>query len=325
MTDLSEKERVVLDTIQQDIPLVHAPFRLIAERAGLERDEYLRTLQSLVDRNLIREISAIYNARALGYKSSLVALSSPEPDRTAAVISAHPGVSHNYYREHAFNIWFTLTIPEENDFHREILNLLKEENYTSYRLLPSLKTYKLGVNFRHSAAKKDAPSAPVEVQTVRGALDTPLIRELQKPFPLVENPWREIALTLDRSEESLMEGIRQLKQRGAIKRISAVIRHRKTGFASNGLACFRLPPERLDQAGHGAAQFSQVSHCYNRPTYPDWPYPLLAMTHGHSEQECRETIAAIAEEIAAEETLILFSTKEYKKERVRYFLEEVRD
>ena len=322
MIEMSEKEKIVLDTIQQDIPLVKYPFREIARRGDMESSEYLMILESLVKRNYIREISAIYNARALGYKSSLVALSSPEPDRTADVISTHHGVSHNYYREHHFNIWFTLTIPEKKDFHTEILNLLRDEPYTSYRLLPSLKTYKLGVNFRHSAKKTEAPLPQKEDQDVTGTVDRDLVRALQQPFPLAENPWKQIALTLDRSEESLMKGIETLKQTGAIKRISAVIRHRKTGFPFNGLACFRLPPEQLDQAGNRAAGFSQVSHCYNRPTYPDWPYPLLAMTHGHSEQECRETIAAIAREIGSEETLILFSTKEYKKERVRYFLLE---
>ena len=322
MTELSPLEKRVLDAIQRDIPLEERPFRSMAGTAGCDEETLIRTLDALMERDLIREISAIYNARGLGYGSTLVALSTAYPNPAAALISRHPGVSHNYYREHDFNIWFTLTLPVHRDFDNEIRGLLEGADYNSYRILPALRTFKLGVNFRYSGeqSKKQNNSSPQPASAV--PVDRELIRELQKPFPLVPRPWRQIASALKRDEKGLVAEIEELKQARVIRRISGIVRHRKTGFKANGMACFRLPPERIEEAGLKAASYSAVSHCYERPVYPDWPYPLFAMTHGRTEQECERIIAEIAREIGAGKPLILYSTKEYKKERVRYFLEE---
>lgn len=322
MTELNSLEKKVLDVIQQDIPLSEYPFRDMAGTAGTDENSFLNALQSLLERDVIRDISAIYNAKGLGYRSTLVALASEDPDRTAAAISRHPGVSHNYYREHEFNVWFTLTVPEDRDLDEVIQKMLEGEEYIKYRILPSVRTFKIGVNFRFSGEKKkkseNTYSSKVGIRTI----DEDLIRELQKPFPLVSRPWSLIAERLGRSEESLLGEISELKKARIIKRISGVVRHRKTGYGANGMACFQLPKERIEEAGMKAAQYNAVSHCYERPVYPDWPYSLFAMTHGESEEECEAVINEIASEIGAEKTLVLYSTKEYKKERVKYFLEE---
>ncbi len=321
MTELTPLEKRVMDAVQLDIPLTEMPFRLMAATAGCDEEILILTLRSLIERDLIREVSAIYNARGLGYVSTLVAVSTDDPDTTAGVISGHPGVSHNYYREHDYNIWFTLTLPAALGIDDEVRKLLDGSDYRKYRLLPSLRTFKLGVNFRYSGKQDKKQNYDSPPQAAAVPVDRDLIRELQKPFPLLPRPWHRIALNLGRSEQQLFSEIERLKKAGVIKRISGIVRHRKTGYGANGMACFRLPPDGIEQAGLKAAAYSAVSHCYERPVYPDWPYPLFAMTHARTKQECDRIITEIAREIEAEETLILYSSKEYKKERVKYFLE----
>ncbi|MBN2736628.1 MAG: hypothetical protein JXR70_06575 [Spirochaetales bacterium] len=320
MIILSELEKSVLDEIQKDIPLVKRPFRKMAETAGTDESTFLNTTQSLLNKDIIRDISAIYNAAGLGYASTLVALATKYPDKTAEAINRHHGVSHNYYREHHFNLWFTLTIPCNQEFNTEILKILQDEEYEAYRILPSLKTYKIGVNFRFSGEKKlkSKNSYSTEIQSVN--LDKELIRILLSPFPLTPEPWSKIASTLCRTEQQLFNEIETLKKARVIKRISGVIRHRKTEYKANGMACFQVAENKIDQAGALAAQYNAVSHCYKRPVFPDWPYSLFAMTHGTSIKDCEHIADKIASEIGAEKTLLLFSTKEYKKERVKYLI-----
>ena len=320
MTELSNLDKHLLEEIQQDIPLVNQPYRLMGERIGISEDQVLSTIKNLIANGYIRDISAIYNAAGLGYKSTLVALSTLEPDRTAAEISLYPGVSHNYFREHDFNIWFTLTIPEDLSFEKVIDDILINAEYRNYRILPSIKTFKIGVNFRFSSDKKKKDKNTYSSAIKKMTIDQDLIRSLQKPFPLVPSPWSQIAHELGKTEDDMFREILLLKEAKVIKRISGVLRHRKAGFGANGMACFQLNEDQIDEAGKKAAEFNAVSHCYQRPVYPDWPYSLFAMTHGTSKDECEEVIKEIAGEIGAEKSLTLYSTKEYKKERVKYFL-----
>ncbi|MDA3808894.1 MAG: hypothetical protein PF518_01060 [Spirochaetaceae bacterium] len=320
MNELVEIEKLILDEIQKDIPLVSKPFLVMGNSLGLTEKNVLSTIQDLLDRGFIRDISAIYNARGLGYKSTLVALSSEEPDKTAAAINRHPGVSHNYYREHDFNIWFTLTIPEDKDFKRIIEGILKNESYNNFRVLPSLRTFKIGVNFRFSGEIKKKGINKYSSDVVQVDFDKNLIRSLQRSFPLVPSPWLEIARELEISENELLKEVEILKKSKVIKRISGVLRHRKAGYGANGMACFQLKEEQIEEAGIKAAHFNAVSHCYQRPVYPDWPYSLFAMTHGKTKEDCDAVINEISNEIGAEKSLTLYSTKEYKKERVKYFI-----
>lgn len=325
MIELSENEKGILEEIQQDIPLVHRPFLEIGDRLAMDESSVISTITELKDKNIIRDISAIYNAKGLGYKSTLVALSTETPDQTALVISGYHAVSHNYYREHHFNIWFTVTIPEEDDFSRVIDSILCDENYESYKILPSLRTFKIGMNLRFKGNNKKKTDNTYSSEIGQIDIDRDLIRTLQNPFPLVSNPWSEIALELGKSEEVLFRDLTLLKKNRVIKRISGVLRHRNAGYGANGMACFCLEEGQVENAGYKAAEYNAVSHCYERPVYEGWPYSLFAMTHGMTRNDCEEIVKEIAREIGASDFLILYSTKEYKKERVKYFLYDIKE
>ncbi len=329
---LSDKEKGILSEIQRDIPLSSRPFRDIGNRIGISEPDCLERLQFFLDHGLLREISAIYNAGALGYKSTLIAAAVP-PDRieqAASLINEHPGVSHNYLREHRYNIWFTLTILNDRGFEPEITGIDKEQLFASFLILPALRTFKLGVHFdlAGNSGGTPAPLCNESALTVRtsSALNEngriPLLKELQKPFPITKNPWEIIAERTGMKEQELFDEIEGLKTRQVIRRIAGVLRHRSVGFKANGMACFTVPEHRVEEAGHEAARFPEVSHCYQRPVFPDWPYSLFAMVHNQTSEKCEEIIKTIGNSIGCTGGITLFSTREFKKERVKYFMED---
>ena len=329
--ELTAEDSNLLDEIQNDLPLTPRPFKEIGRLAGIGEENCIRRLNALLEKGVLREISAIYNAAHLGYKSTLVAAAvSPEHLEEAALrINKHPGVSHNYQRDHRYNLWFTLTIPDTRDFEQEIGRLDEGGRFLSCHILPSLKNFKLGVRFNvgkrkaHSSAR--TPSAPPEGSrsSIRSLQEMiPLIRELQKPFPLCRYPWKSIGEVLSMEESTVLEKIGELKRMKVIRRIAGVLRHRKAGFVANGMACFPIPETDIQEAGERAARFPEVSHCYQRPVFPDWPYSLFAMVHSKSDEECQAAIESIGEAIGCSNGITLYSTREFKKERVKYFTEE---
>ena len=104
-----------------------------------------------------------------------------------------------------------------------------------------------------------------------------------------------------------------------MRRFAAVMNHRSAGFKANAMGVWAVPDDELGEIGPRMAGFSLVSHCYRRPTYDDWPYSVFTMVHGKNARECEQTIAAIQAETGVDEYALLWSIKEYKKTRVKYF------
>ena len=327
-TELTTTQKELLNTLQWDFPLVEEPFSEIGARLGLTEEEVIGQIATLKDEAIIRELNAIFDTRRLGYKSSLVAVRAPEDrvDDVAAVISEHPGVSHNYKRDHYFNIWFTLAVPPESDLESELDSLATRAGAETYRILPTKHLFKIGVKLdmtkdeeklepEQRVAKKSRPTAgPLTDE------DRAFVRELQEDVSLVPRPFDGMAKRLGMTVPELLEKIQWFQDVGLMRRFAAVLRHQNAGFTSNGMVCWKVPEEQIRIVGEIAASFPQVSHCYQRPTYPDWPYSLFSMVHSRSDDKCRKIAEQISEKTGITEYEILFSTKEYKKERVRYFV-----
>ena len=120
----------------------------------------------------------------------------------------------------------------------------------------------------------------------------------------------------------MLELLDQFKARKLMRRFAAVMNHRSAGFKANAMGVWAVPEERLDEVGPQMAGFALVSHCYRRPVYDDWPYSVFTMVHGKNAKECEATIAAVHDETGIDEYALLWSVKEYKKTRVRYFTDE---
>jgi DNA-binding Lrp family transcriptional regulator len=329
---LTDQDRELLNAVQWDFPLEPRPFAALGDRLGLSEPEVRARVAAVKDTGVLRQLSAIFDTRALGYNSSLVA-ARIDPDRVdeaAAMISAHPGVSHNYKRNHSFNLWYTIAVPpgESLDEHLEVLH--QQSGAIVTRKLPTLKLYKIGVKLDmtgQTAADAKVAVADHERPERREHMDAPVlsdleiaaIRVVQEDLPLVERPFAAQAAELGCSEDDVLGLLASFKDRKLMRRFAAVMNHRTAGFKANAMGVWAVPDDRLDEIGPAMAGFALVSHCYRRPTYPDWPYSVFTMVHGKHSRDCETTIAAIREETGVDDYALLWSIKEYKKTRVRYF------
>jgi len=332
---LSDLDADLLNAVQWSFPLTATPYADLAARLDRSEEDVIAALQAAKDAGVLRQLSAIFDTRALGYSSALVAAKvDPERiDEAAAVISEHPGVSHNYKRNHAYNLWYTLAVPPGEDFDAHLDELHRASGALVTRKLPTLKLYKIGVKLDMTG--KTAADAKTEVldhekPERRPDMEIPdlspteieAIRIAQEDLPLVPRPFAVLAERIGLDEAGLLEILQSFIDRKLMRRFAAVMNHRSAGFKANAMGVWAVPEDDLEEIGPQMAGFAAVSHCYRRPTYEDWPYTVFTMVHGRTARDCEDTIDAIATETGVDEYTLLWSVKEYKKTRVRYFTPE---
>lgn len=322
-------DKEILNEIQWTFPLVPKPYSEMVKKFGISDEEIMKRIRGLKDTGVIRQLSAIFDTRKLGYKSALVAMAiDPEKlDSVANQVNRHPGVSHNYERNHEYNLWFTLAVPPGSDLKAEIDKFSKLPGINKVRLLPTIKLFKIGVKLEMVEDKK-ADIKPSEekkkikdVKFVATEEDKRCIRELQKDMEVTERPFLKSAQKLGITEEQLLEKAKYYEEIGVMRRFAAILRHREAGFVANGMIVWKVPDERIEQVGATLGAFPQISHCYQRPTYPDWPYNVFSMVHCKSIGEAEEMAKEIQKQIDVDDYKILFSSREFKKTRVEYFVE----
>ncbi|WP_293913262.1 Lrp/AsnC family transcriptional regulator, partial [Deinococcus sp.] len=318
---LPSPRELLLNRVQKDIPIVARPYALIGAEVGLSEAEALSILREVKAAGVLRQVSAIFDTRTLGYQSSLVAAvhDAGQLDEGAAVVSLHPGVSHNYRRNHAFNLWYTIAVPPESDLEAHVQRLHELSGAKLTRLMPTLHLYKIGVEFDMTGKEAwNAKSTPQYTNADRNVgyavsdTDRKFVVEFQKDLPITEEPYAAACAALGMSIEAVAAHAEGMKAAGALRRISAVLRHQSAGFTFNAMGVWAVPQEQVAEVGQQMASFKAVSHCYLRPTYPEWPYTIFTMVHGRSKEEAFGKIQAIHDEVAPFEYDVLYSTKEYK-------------
>jgi DNA-binding Lrp family transcriptional regulator len=333
---LDETDKRLMNLLQSSFPLDAEPFALVASEAELELDDVLARTQRLLDERIIREITPIFDTRALGYESMLVAakVDGEHPHRAAQIVNSHPGVSHNYLRTHDFNLWFTIATPPDSKLGLAgTLDLLmRETGAESMRQLPTLTLFKINMNLEMekgtetlAAAAEAVPERELEAQPYDDR-DIAVIRALQGPMEAIERPFDDAAAQVGVSTEELLEHLRGMIDRKLLRRVAAILFHRRAGFSANGMGVWKVPEAEIVETGRRMASFRGVSHCYQRPTYEDWPYSVFTMAHGRSKEECDAVLDAIATEcgMGEDDRATLYSSTEYKKIRLHYFTDDYR-
>ncbi|HEV2723132.1 MAG TPA: AsnC family transcriptional regulator [Thermoleophilaceae bacterium] len=326
---LDDLDKRLLNLMQGSFPLASRPFAHVASLAEIEEDEVLRRVRRLLDQRIIRQVTPIFDTRVLGYQSMLVAakVDPGNPHRAARIVNSHPGVSHNYLRNHDFNMWFTLaTEPGSRLGLDGTLELLQElTGAESVRQLPTLKLFKIKMDLEMEKGTKDLAAAgvaqdPMEPDPIElSDLDVAVIRALQGDMPAIPEPYAPAAAELGISQAALLEHLESMKERKALRRVAAILFHRRAGFSANGMGVWNVPEEKIMEIAPLMASFRGISHCYQRPTYEDWPYSLFTMAHGRSKEECDAILDSIAEETGIEDRRTLYSSTEFKKIRLLYF------
>jgi DNA-binding Lrp family transcriptional regulator len=331
---LDETDKKLLNLMQGSFELSQRPFAHVAGLAGVSEDEVMARVQRLLDKRIIREITPIFDTRALGYQSMLVAAKvDPEfPHRAAKLINAHPGVTHNYLRNHDFNLWFTVAVEPTSKLGLQgTLDVLAAETGAeSIRQLPTLKLFKIRMDLEMEAGTDALSTAgeavePRELDPIElSDDDIATIRATQGPMPVTAEPYAPAAERLGVSQEDVLARLASLREREGLRRVAAILFHRRAGFSANGMGVWKVPEAEVLETGKRMAAFRGVSHCYQRPTYPDWPYSVFTMAHGRSKEECDAILASIAEATGISERATLYSSTEFKKVRMLYFTDDFR-
>ncbi len=331
---LGELDKRLLNLMQGSFPIARRPYEHVASQAGISEPDAITRVQELIDERIIRQVTPIYDTRALGYSSLLVAAKvDPEnPWRAANVINEHPGVSHNYLRNHEFNIWFTVATEPDSPLGLEgTLEVLgRLAGAESIRQLPTLKLFKIRMDLEMEGdtdalakAVEVAPPAETERQPY-DEFDIAVIRATQGDMPIIPEPYAPAAQQLGVTQERLLEHLQGMQERRLLRRVAAILFHRRAGFSANGMGVWKVPDERVMELGPRMAAFRGISHCYQRPTYQDWPYSIFTMAHGRSKQECDAILDSISAETGISDRATLYSSTEFKKIRLLYFTEDFR-
>ena len=315
----------VLSRIQKKFPLVEKPFAVIAEELGITEDEVLEILRQEKEANIIRQTSAIFDTKRLGYKSSLVAFKIDESkiDDAVAIINAHPGVSHNYERNHEFNIWFTMAVAPDSKLglERTIEILAELTEAEDYIMLPTLKLFKINVKLNTTGKdeKKEKVKKVIHKDIELTPLHHQIIMRAQNDIDFVSEPFKGIIDELDIDYDTFFATLQELQEAGVMRRFASILNHRKAGFNANAMVVWDVDEENGEEIGEKAAAFSAVSHCYLRPKYENWPYNLFTMLHGKTTEETNAMIEEMAKEIESKSHMPLYSSREFKKVRIEYF------
>jgi len=315
----------ILSRIQKKFPLVAKPFEVIAKELEMEEDEVLSILREEKKKNIIRQTSAIFDTKRLGYRSSLVAFKIPHERIREAVdiINSHPGVSHNYERDHDFNIWFTIAVDPDSrlGLDKSVAILAKMTDAEDFIMLPTLKLFKISVKLNTTGkdSKKEEVKKVRHTEIELTPLHHAIIRRIQYDIDIVSEPFRKIIDELDIDYETLFSILSELQEAGIMRRFAAILNHRKAGFNANAMVVWDVDEEKGEAIGEKAAAFSAVSHCYLRPKYPNWPYNLFTMVHGKTKEETNGIIEEMADEIDSHAYRPLYSSREFKKVRIEYF------
>ena len=325
---IDETDRKLLNDIQWVFPLVDRPYLEMSKQYGLSEQEVMRRITGLKKMGLIRQVNAIFDTRRLGYKSALIAFA-VEPDKLDAVadkVNEHPGVSHNYERNHEYNMWFNLAVPPGEEMKDELDRMAALDGVVKYRLLPTLKMYKIGVKLDMVNEDAEKPKPTEEVKELNPdrleitERDKEFVRELQKDLQVVKEPFKAMAENLGITTQQLFGKAREYESIGLMRRFAAILRHRDAGFVANGMVVWHVPEDRVDDVGFKLAAYPQVSHCYRRPIYPDWQYNVFSMIHARTLDAAEKMAVEMSEMIGVSDYKILFSSREFKKERVKYFV-----
>jgi siroheme decarboxylase len=331
---LDELDKRLLNLMQGSFPLAPRPYAEVARLAEVPEEEVLSRVQHLLDERIIRQVTPIFDTRVLGYKSMLVAASvDPEnPHRAARIVNSHPGVSHNYLRNHDFNMWFTIAVEPDSKLGLDgTLDVIQRETGAdSIRQLPTLRLFKIRMDLEMEQGTEALQQAaadseyrepePIELEE----LDIAVIKALQGDLPVVPEPYAPTADELGLSQEQLLAHLESMQERRALRRVAAILFHRRAGYSANGMGVWRVPEEQILEFGPLMASFRGISHCYQRPTYADWPYSVFTMAHGRSKDECDAILDSIEERTGIGERATLYSSTEFKKIRLLYFTDDYR-
>ena len=311
----------LLNDWQRDFPLVAEPFAAIGTACHATPDAVLGQYRELLRGRAISRIGGVWGA-GVGGAGMLCALAVPKHrlEAVAALVSAHPGVNHNYEREHEINLWFVITGRDLESITQAVDDIEQQTGLSVLRLRMK-RAYRidLGFDLRAELAvagqAHPAHAAPVDVA------DAPLAALLEDGLPLLHRAFDAWSQALKQPREAVLGTLQRWLRSGTLRRFGVVVRHHEAGFAHNAMTVFDVPDALVDECGAALASQRGVTLAYRRERADGWPYNLYCMVHGRDRGAVRSAIdIAVARcRLYEHPREVLFSTRRFKQTGARYF------
>jgi len=337
---LTNFQKKLCNVLQEGLPICSRPFAEIARVLNADEMDVLQQISRLRKLGVIRRICALINYRAMGMASTLVAAHVP-PDSAKQVVDAInslQAVSHNYQRNHYYNLWFTLLAQTAAQIEA-MLAELSGRFCVDFHSLPVRRVFKLDARFEAQSEGRELLQGSEKIAPLSPRLSAGVPRPLagaNKPAPVQINEDQkkvisclgdDLEVTVEPfaflcsegvQEKDVLRIITELIDKGVIRRVAAVVDNRKLGFVANVLFACEVPQDRVVPVGQRLARLPIVSHCYDRQTFEGWPYNLFAMMHGQSMSQIQHAIHRFIEAEALDSFQLLPTEAELKKQPVKH-------
>jgi DNA-binding Lrp family transcriptional regulator len=332
IASLDPREARLLNEFQRGFPLAREPYAAIAHRLGADEAWVRATLARWIDDGRVSRVGAVFRPGAIGV-STLAALAVPANalGAVAAIVSARPEVNHNYEREHRYNLWFVAMAADKPTLDATLTAIKDATGYTPIAL-PLVTDYWIDLGFDLAGANvKPASRAPRRARLGHpGApplelepADRRLIDALETGLPLSATPYAAIAAAAKLSEAYVQVRLADWLNRGVIKRLGIVVRHRELGYTANAMCVWDVPDAKADALGEALARESGVTLCYRRErALPEWRYNVFCMIHGRDRGTVEARVGQLADAhgLGRFSSAVLFSRRAFKQRGARYAL-----
>jgi DNA-binding Lrp family transcriptional regulator len=323
----------LLDRFQRDFPLCPRPYAVIGEALGWNETGVIDALAALKARGCVSRVGATIVPGRLG-AATLAAMSVPPErlDAVAALVNGYREVNHNYEREHALNLWFVITAPDEGRVREVVREVERRANCGKVLAFPMVEAYHLDLGFRLAGDAEEENSRPraspdpvLPAPCTLDAAQRRVLLALQEGLPLTARPYAEIGRASGMSEDAVIAAIAQLVDARVIARLGVIVRHRKLGYRANAMAVWDVPDAQVRARGQALAREGGVSLCYRRLRHlPHWRYNLYCMIHGRDRDAVRAKLERLARRCGLERypSAVLFSRRCFKQCGARYLEED---
>ena len=315
---LSPLQKRLLDGWQRGLPLVSRPFAAIADAVGVDETTVLEASAEMIARGVVSRLGLVVRPNTAG-ASTLAAVACPAAriDEIAEIVSAEPGVNHNYEREHPeLPIWFVATGADRSAVDAA-LDRLRVATGCDILDLRLEREYRIDLGFALDGPYRPHDHSPAK----RSATETEkrLLAAFADGLPLVDRPFAAVGADLALGEGDVLAMLADLCDAGIVKRIGYIVRHRPLGFSANAMVVFDVPETGVDALAERFLGSPAVTLLYRRrPAGERWPYRLYAMIHGRDrttvEREAASLLARAGEPVSHR---MLFSTRCFKQTGAR--------
>jgi DNA-binding Lrp family transcriptional regulator len=293
MSNLSAFDKRLCNQLQTALPIAERPFAIIARILKTSEAKVIERTRTLVKLGVIRRLGVSINWRAIGKASTLVAAHIEQEDlkKVVSAVNKLRGVSHNYLREHYYNLWFTLRADSQKDID-VILKKLSKRFGVRFNTLPVVRVFKLDARFDATSDGKRLLSGCRMLNAERCtlyAVDRQILAKLQGGLKVVKRPFDFISDDEFEIYDGLLH-IAGMVQDGVINRLGAMVNHNKLGFTANAMFACKANKSRAIKIGEKLAALGIVSHCYQRKTFAGWPFNIFAMMHGSNMGDIQKVV-----------------------------------